>query len=189
MHTMKLIAGLGNEGPQYSLTRHNVGFMVLDEFARQKGITFRAQARCHGRLAKLAISGGGQLILLKPSLYVNNSGRSVQETARYYRAPSHEVLIVQDDIDLPFGKIRIRQGGSSGGHKGIASINDLMEDFWRIKIGIADPLGLKADTKDYVLSPFSSMQMKTLPAVVKQAVSLLDRFARETLQPQTSEVA
>src|SRR5207237_1900153 len=116
-----LLVGLGNPGEKFAANRHNIGFRVLDEMARRTGVRFD-QRKFHGRFAAARREGGEPLYLLKPQTYVNESGKSVGAARRFYRVPVERLLVICDDIDLPFARIRVRAGGSSGGHNGLKSI-------------------------------------------------------------------
>jgi len=146
-----LIVGLGNPGERYAATRHNVGFQALDHLAKRHYLSFR-KARLQGLLAGGEVEGH-QVALLKPLTYVNRSGDVVAPLLRGYGLPLDRLLIIYDDLDLPLGRIRIREQGSAGGHKGMASIIDLLgPEIPRLRVGI----GRKENLKEYVLSPFTA---------------------------------
>ena len=150
---MKLIVGLGNPGPAYTGTRHNVGFDVADALASRNGIALRGE-KFHGWFA-LVGSGEQRFALLKPATYMNRSGRAVLAAVTFYKLEPADLLVVSDDMALPVGRLRMRIGGSSGGHNGLQDIIDrLGTDAWcRLRIGIGGPIG---DPADYVLSRFST---------------------------------
>ena len=158
---MELIIGLGNPGRGYANNRHNIGFMCLNHFARTQGIRFdkkQGQARIgSGEVA------GSQVVLAKPQTYMNLSGQSVSRLVKRFNINLSDLLIIHDDLDLPLGKIRIRRGGSSGGHKGIGSIITELgsQDFLRLRVGISRPVEdageiSESDIIAYVLSDFTS---------------------------------
>lgn len=164
---MKLIVGLGNPGSKYANTRHNVGFLVVTQLAKEHGIKVR------GNLGP-AIYGQGEIagqsvILLQPTTFMNDSGRAVAYACRRSQVDLDDILIIYDDLDLPLGRIRLRAKGSSGGHKGLRSIITALgtQDIGRLRIGIGRPQG--QDVVDYVLSPFSAEEMPTLEQAVARA--------------------
>ena len=170
---MKLIAGLGNPGRIYAHNRHNIGFMCLSHFAKTQGILFdkkQGQARIGaGQIA------GDQIILARPQTYMNLSGQAVSRLVRKFDISPDNLLIIHDDLDLPLGKIRLRRGGGSGGHKGVKSIAAALasQDFTRLRVGIGRPLLvggsteiIEVDIVSYVLSDFTTEEKKTLAQVI-----------------------
>lgn len=166
---MKLIVGLGNTGAKYAHTRHNLGFMVLDHIAGHLKQDFSDQPKFDSQLAQVEVHGE-TLVLAKPQTMMNLSGRAVQRLAQFYKVAPEDVWVIHDDIDLDFGKLRIRQGGSSGGHNGLKSIiEQLGEGFVRYKIGVANPeLRTKIDPEDFVLLPFSAAEADHVESIVRQ---------------------
>jgi PTH1 family peptidyl-tRNA hydrolase len=167
---MNLIVGLGNPGRDYAGTRHNVGFRCVAHFARLHGISFDHQ-HCKAKVGT-GKAEGIQVVLAKPRTFMNASGESVHLLVRRFKVPPQNILIVHDDIDLPLGKIRIRERGSSGGHKGIQSIIDCLgsQDFPRIRIGVGRPqMEENQEVVAHVLGAFSpqerSMIDETVPRV------------------------
>jgi len=145
---MKLIVGLGNPGRRYKKTRHNIGFRVLDEVAKSIGVQMRPNEKMFGETAKT-----GNCILLKPTTFMNLSGNSVKKVVEFYKIKTHDIMVVYDDVDLPVGKIKIRQSGGSGGHNGIKSImSQIGENFNRVRFGIDKDI--EVVTSHYVLSKF-----------------------------------
>lgn len=148
---IRLIVGLGNPGAQYELTRHNVGFWLADSIADSCRESFRSEPKFHGDLCRVSI-GGADLRLLKPSTYMNRSGQAVAAVARYFDVPPDQILVAHDELDLPVGALRLKQGGGHAGHNGlrdtIAALGS--RDFWRLRIGIAHP-GDRALVTGYVL--------------------------------------
>lgn len=174
---VKLIAGLGNPGPKYQWTRHNAGFMVLDRFADHTGIP------C-GRKAFSGICGEGgyrgeRLVLLKPQTFMNLSGRSVAEALRFYKLSLADLTVIHDDLDIPFGRIRLKEGGGHGGHNGLRSIMQELGGggFRRVRVGVGRPD--RGECADYVLSPFSREEQTSFWRVLDGAVELLDFLLRE----------
>jgi PTH1 family peptidyl-tRNA hydrolase len=149
-----LVVGLGNPGHEYERTRHNAGWMVVDELARRHGGSFRG--KFSGRLAELRLDDG-RLALLKPETYMNESGRSVGAAARFFKAPAADVLVVHDDVDLEPGRLQARRGGGLAGHNGLRSIASALasQDFLRLRIGVGRPgRGDRRSVSDYVLAAF-----------------------------------
>lgn len=151
---MKLVAGLGNPGKKYEATRHNAGFWWVDGLARAAGATLRHEARFHGEVARIA-TAGGDVWLLKPATYMNESGRAVGALADFYKIAPREILIVHDELDLPPGGIKLKFGGSGSGN-GVRNVISRLgtPDFWRLRIGIGHPRELAASEQevvDYVL--------------------------------------
>ena len=149
-----LVAGLGNPGKEYERTRHNVGWLVVDELARRHRGSFRS--KFSGRLAEVRV-GEARLALLKPETYMNESGRSIAPAARFFKAGPEILLVVHDDVDLDPGRLQARQGGGLAGHNGLRSIaKDLgTQEFLRLRIGVGRPgRGDRRPVADYVLSPF-----------------------------------
>jgi PTH1 family peptidyl-tRNA hydrolase len=149
--SLKLIIGLGNPGEEYARTRHNAGFGFVEELARRHGGAFRLEPRHHGELARIRI-GGADLWLLKPTNFMNCSGSAAQSVAAFYKALAAEILVAYDDLDLPAGVARLREGGGAGGHNGMRDvIAQLGPDFWRLRLGIGHP-GHRDKVLGYVLS-------------------------------------
>lgn len=149
-----LVAGLGNPGKEYERTRHNVGWLVVDELARRHHGSFRS--KFSGRLAEVRV-GGARLALLKPETYMNESGRSIAPAARFFKAGPETLLVVHDDVDLDPGRLQARKGGGLAGHNGLRSIaKDLgTQEFLRLRVGVGRPgRGDRRPVADYVLSPF-----------------------------------
>jgi len=160
------VAGLGNPGSRYARTRHNVGFMVVDALAE------RWSARDWQRKgeARYALDRTRDVILVEPQSYMNLSGRPVQSIATFYKVPPQRILVVVDDLDLPFGTLRMRANGSSGGHNGLKSLIEVFgQDFPRLRIGIGR--GHDPDAIDRVLGNFSATEVQELPAIVDRAVA------------------
>ncbi|MBV8636910.1 MAG: aminoacyl-tRNA hydrolase [Candidatus Eremiobacteraeota bacterium] len=159
----KLIVGLGNPGKEYERTRHNAGFMVVDELARHYGIT----SWKHKDSAEQAYDSNRRVVLVKPTSFMNLSGTPVRLISSWYRTLPEDVLVIVDEMDLPFGALRMRPFGGHGGHNGLRSvIATIGEQFPRIRVGVGRP---KFDTIDHVLSPFSSEERAVLPSVVDAA--------------------
>lgn len=175
IHYMKyLIVGLGNIGTEYALTRHNMGFMVLDQLAKAQGATFQSD-----RLATLATCKyrGRTLYLIKPTTYMNHSGRAVAYWLSKLKLPVAQSLVVVDDVAMPFGKLRMRAQGAAAGHNGLKSIEASLgtQAYPRLRVGIGNdfPKGRQAD---YVLAPFTEKELETLPVPIEQACRMIDAF-------------
>ena len=171
---MKIIAGLGNPGQKYDKTKHNTGFMTMDHYLDEKGLSLDKD-KFEGLWTKQKINGE-DVILLEPQTYMNESGRSVSQIANFFKVDPEDVLIIQDDMDMPIGKIRIRANGKSGGHNGIKSIiRDLgTEKFNRLKIGIRHPKN--ATVVSWVLTPFNDEQQKLMDDAFDTSVKIIDDF-------------
>jgi len=174
---VKIVVGLGNPGDQYRATRHNIGWMVLDRVADRAGWSGRGRTRD----ASSVVMGrfrGLDLLLAKPLTWMNESGLAVRKVLARERAPLAELLVVVDDFSLPFGKLRFREGGGSGGHNGLRSIIDELssEQFSRLRVGIGDP---GRDAVDHVLSPFSPEQKPRLDELLDAAADAVETWARE----------
>jgi PTH1 family peptidyl-tRNA hydrolase len=148
---LALVVGLGNPGDRYSQTRHNAGFWFVDELARRHGGFFRAEKKFHGEVAEIEVEGR-RCLLLKPMTFMNRSGLSVAELARFFKLAPAGILIAHDEIDLPPGALRVKQGGGHGGHNGLRDIVPALgsPDFWRLRLGIGHP-GSKEQVVNYVL--------------------------------------
>ena len=170
-----LIVGLGNPGPEYAKTRHNVGFRAAELLAKQAGVKLdRAKFRALTRTAELA---GRKVLLLEPQTFMNNSGEAVQLAAMFYKIPISRILVLSDDISLPVGKIRVRAEGSAGGHNGLKSVISQLgsQDFPRIRIGVGAKPHPDYDLADWVLSSFTAEEEKALaPAVEHAAAAVLE---------------
>lgn len=168
MNAPRLIVGLGNPGETYRDTRHNIGFMVLDEIAKRMGAAFREEKRWSGMVAKF--TGG---YLLKPLTFMNDSGRSVQSVGHFYKASPAQTLVVYDDVDLPLGRLRFRTSGSAAGHNGIRSLIASLgsDEFPRLKVGIAPADGRPAGERmvGHVLGKFRAEELPALQTVIKRA--------------------
>ena len=187
MAELKLVVGLGNPGPKYLATRHNVGFMAVERLAAEGGAGFRQQPKLHGLLAEVG-QGDRRLRLLMPQTFMNDSGRSIRAALDWFDLQPAELLVLVDDMDLPLGRLRLRASGSAGGHNGLRStISHLStEDFPRLRIGIgapaADPAERKARTIGHVLGRFSSAEQPLLNDVlaeVEAGVGLIQRLGLE----------
>lgn len=185
--SLQLVVGLGNPGDKYAGTRHNVGFMALDRMASSAGTPFRQQSKLHGLLAEVG-QGATRLRLLKPQTFMNDSGRSIRAALDWFSLEPAQVLVVVDDMDLPFGRLRLRAAGSAGGHNGLRSaIRHLGTDqFPRLRIGIGapavDPAERRARTVGHVLGRFAAAEQVLLEAVlaeVEAGIGVIQRLGVE----------
>lgn len=184
---MKLIAGLGNIGKEYSKSRHNVGFVVLDEFAKKHSLDWSNKSKLKSEVVQLPTTNYKLPILLaKPSTMMNNSGEAVRAISSFYKLKQEDILLIYDDKDLDMGTIRIRQGGGDSGHNGVKSvISHIGSDFWRLRIGIANDLLNRQDTSDFVLGNFNKKEQEILPTVIRQANLKIEEFIKGNLQHNT----
>lgn len=176
-----LVAGLGNPGRQYEQTRHNAGWMVVDELARRHDGSFRSKFA--GQLAEVR-DGDLRLALLKPETYMNVSGRSVSQATRFFKVDPESLLVVHDDVDLEAGRLQARLGGGLAGHNGLRSIADALgtQDFLRLRIGVGRPgRGDRRPVADYVLSSFEPEV--DVVALVSRAADAVETIVREGLEP------
>jgi PTH1 family peptidyl-tRNA hydrolase len=162
-----LVAGLGNPGPEYERSRHNLGFRTADLLAERLGARFKRSR--HQALVAEARDGETRLILAKPQTYMNDSGRAVGSLARFYKVPLERVIAVYDELDLPLGTVRVKLGGGTAGHNGVRSVAEVLgPGFARVRIGIGRPPGRK-DPVDFVLEPFGKREEAEVPAIVDRA--------------------
>lgn len=182
---IRAVVGLGNPGPGYTGTRHNVGFMVLDELARRTGAHLKA--KFSGRFAQVA-TPDGELLLLAPQTWMNLSGDSVQPMCAFYRVAATELLVVHDEVDLPFGELRLKDGGGLAGHNGLKSVAGRMasRDFRRLRVGVGRPE--HGNMSDHVLSRFSGEQKAQLPLLVDRAADAVERVLREGMLAAMNEI-
>ncbi|MBF6233232.1 aminoacyl-tRNA hydrolase [Nocardia farcinica] len=182
-----LVVGLGNPGSEYERTRHNVGYLVADVLAERVGDRFAVHKKSGADLLQARLDGR-QVLIAKPRSYMNLSGRPVAALARFFSVPPTEVIVVHDELDLPFGAVRLKRGGGEGGHNGLRSISSALttKDYLRTRIGIGRPPG-RQDPADFVLKPFAAAERKEVPVIVEQAadaVELLLRVGLEAAQNQ-----
>ncbi|KRM09746.1 aminoacyl-tRNA hydrolase [Paucilactobacillus suebicus] len=172
---MKMIVGLGNIGPQYDETRHNTGFMVVDRLAVDNQLSFKHVSKMEAMLASGMINGE-KVLLVKPTTFMNDSGRSVRPLVDYYDLDISDLVIVHDDMDLPVGKIRLKKKGSAGGHNGIKSLISYLgtQHFNRVKVGIDHPN--KQSVVNYVLGKFKPDQKEAFEQAKISAVSSIEEW-------------
>lgn len=181
-----LIAGLGNPGPDFRQNRHNVGFMVIDALSTALNIPIqRVELRA---LVGKGILDGERMILAKPQTYMNKSGLSVASLVRFYKIPLEQLLVVHDDLDLPFGTLRLRPFGGTGGQRGMESIVAQLgtRTFPRMRVGISRPPG-RMDPADYVLHNFDPDQQALLPELLERAMSAIRKFILQDIETAMNE--
>lgn len=181
-----LIVGLGNVGEEYNLTRHNAGFMALDKFSSQIDAgKFNQKPELNAEIIETNALGE-KVILAKPNTFMNNSGLAIVKLQNYFAINDPRILIVYDDIDIEFGTIRSRIGGSSGGHNGIKSVEKVIgSDFARIRLGVKNPHLEHTDTADFVLAKFSRSEIENLDQILDQASNFITKFIENKFE-QTS---
>ncbi|MEJ3403721.1 aminoacyl-tRNA hydrolase [Rathayibacter sp. YIM 133350] len=177
-----LVAGLGNPGPGYSGNRHNVGQMVLDELARRESVRFKTHKAgalvAEGRLAP----GGPKLILAKPGSFMNVSGRPVSALAKFYSLPASRLIVIHDELDVPFDTVRLKQGGGHGGHNGVRDIIAALgtPEFIRVRVGVGRPPG-RQDAADFVLKDFASPEKAVLPNLLSDSADAVEAVVTDGL--------
>ncbi len=176
---MKLIAGLGNPGNKYLNSRHNLGFMVIDSFVAQAGLSWQFSQDWLCFFAKNA-----EAVFVKPSTFMNKSGVSVSAVSNFYNIDAKDILVVYDELDLPFGKVRLAFNGVSAGHKGVDSVIESVGsvDFGRLRVGIGKPENPKMDAADYVLSEFDEAQKKDLKKLISESCSAITSYLADGIE-------
>jgi peptidyl-tRNA hydrolase, PTH1 family len=180
VENVSLIVGLGNPGSDYAHTRHNAGFLVLEQFAGQRRATWKMEVRFQARLARAEFRNK-RLVLCQPQTFMNLSGSAVQAVAAFYKIPLSQLLVVVDDADLPLGTLRMRPDGSPGGHHGLESVEQHLgtRAYARIRIGIGRGAGGTRQIKDFVLGRFDKSEGALLKAVLDRACSQLECWLTE----------
>jgi PTH1 family peptidyl-tRNA hydrolase len=178
-----LVVGLGNPGPNYARNRHNVGFMVADQLAERLGSKFKAHKRSGTEIATGRLSRRS-VVLARPRSYMNESGRQVGPLAKFYSVPPGDIIVIHDDLDLDFGRVRLKLGGGEGGHNGLRSIAAALgsRDFQRVRIGIGRPPGRK-DPAAFVLENFTAAERGEVPVICEQAADATELLIRLGLEP------
>ncbi|MFN6543447.1 MULTISPECIES: aminoacyl-tRNA hydrolase [Mycolicibacterium] len=183
-----LVVGLGNPGPAYAKTRHNIGFMVADVLAARIGSAFKVHKKSGaevitGRLA------GAPVVLAKPRCYMNESGRQVGPLAKFYSVPPARIVVIHDELDIDFGRIRLKVGGGEGGHNGLRSVASALgsKDFQRVRIGVGRPPGRK-DPAAFVLEAFTAAERAEVPTICEQAADATELLIAQGLEPAQNTV-
>ncbi|WP_144793713.1 aminoacyl-tRNA hydrolase [Kocuria palustris] len=177
-----IVVGLGNPGPQYARTRHNVGQMVLDELAGRTGGSFSAH-RSRAQVIETRLRPGGpRLVLAKPLTYMNTSGGPVSALLSYFDVGPERLIVVHDEVDIPFDALRLKRGGGEGGHNGLRDITKAAgtKDYVRVRVGVGRPPG-RMDTADFVLRPFTAAESEALPVHLDRAADAVERIIDDGL--------
>lgn len=183
---MRVVVGLGNPGEKYRFTRHNIGYICIDEFAQRFGVSFKYENKFKSQIAKIDYNGEN-LLLVKPETYMNLSGEAIRAIYDFYKLGIKDFLIIYDDISLNLGKMRFRASGSDGGHNGIKSIiqNLSTQEFDRLKIGIG-PQPEKMPLEHYVLQNFSKEQIEALSPIVEKVSSACEYYIKHGINQAQS---
>jgi PTH1 family peptidyl-tRNA hydrolase len=183
-----LVVGLGNPGPNYAKTRHNIGFMVADILADRMSSNCKVHMRSGAAVATGHL-GGRSVVLAKPRVFMNESGRQVGPLANFYSVPPGDVIIVHDELDIDFGRIRLKLGGGEGGHNGLRSVASVLgtKNFQRVRVGIGRPPGRK-DPAAYVLENFSAAERTEVPTICEQAADATEMLVQLGLEPAQNTV-
>ena len=181
---MKVILALGNPGEKYVHTRHNAGFLVIDQLAAEQGVQFSNKPKFSADIAELNMSGE-KILLVKPTTYYNDSGIAARAILDFYKLTLDDVLIIHDDTALDFGKIRVRKGGRDAGSNGLKSLHaHIGSDFWHIRIGTDNLLRRQIGDVDFVLSKFNADEQKILcDWTIPEAIKLIGTFLDDTIEP------
>ncbi len=177
---MKLIVGLGNPGKKYEKTRHNVGYMVIDQFVKKQGLTMKLDKRFDGELCQVNLHEE-KAILLKPTTYMNLSGQSILKTIQYYRIDLDDILVFVDDVNIDIGRLRLRAFGGHGGHNGLRNIVALLQSnhFKRVRIGIDHNTNVPLDK--YVLDTFNKNEKITIDSAIEKCLNIIDDYMKNEL--------
>jgi PTH1 family peptidyl-tRNA hydrolase len=183
-----LVVGLGNPGETYARTRHNLGFMVADLLAARLGSKFKAHKRSGAEIITGRLAGRS-VVLAKPRCYMNESGRQVGPLAKFYSVPPADIIVVHDELDLEFGRIRLKLGGGEGGHNGVRSVAAGLgtKDFQRVRIGIGRPPGRK-DPAAFVLENFTATERPEVSTICEQAADATELLIELGLEPAQNRV-
>lgn len=186
---MKLIVGLGNIGRDYEKTRHNLGFLMLDVFAAQHDLKWQEKTKFKALCAEYN-SESEKILLIKPQTFYNNSDEAVRAVKDFYKVKNEDILVIHDELALPFGTLRTRKGGSDAGNNGIKSVSaHIGVDYWRIRIGIWNELQEKMDDADFVLSKFSKEEASVIEKTINQEVmKLISNFLNNSLETTSFKV-
>jgi len=182
---VKVVVGLGNPGTKYQRGRHNLGFMVIDQFARERKVKVR-EKKYHSLIGGLELNGE-EVLLVKPQSYMNRSGEAVRDIVRALPVAAGDLVVIHDDLDLSLGRIRVRHRGGAGGHRGVLSVQEALgdADFNRVRVGIGRPPA-GVDPTDFVLSPFSPEEMalvgELLPRAAEAVSTLLQQGCAKAMQ-------
>ena len=183
-----LVVGLGNPGPQYAKTRHNVGFMVADLLAGRMGAAFKVHKKSGAEIVTGRL-GHKPVVLAKPRTYMNESGRQVGPLAKFYSVSAADIIVIHDELDIDFGQIRLKLGGGEGGHNGLRSVVNALgtKDFQRVRIGVGRPPGRK-DPAAFVLENFSAAERPEVPTLCELAADACELLIESGLEPAQNQV-
>jgi PTH1 family peptidyl-tRNA hydrolase len=183
-----LVVGLGNPGPQYAKTRHNVGFMVADLLAERLGAPFKVHKRSGAEIVTGRL-GNRSVVVAKPRTFMNESGRHIGPLAKFYSVSPADMIVIHDELDIDFGKIRLKLGGGEGGHNGLRSVANALgtKDFQRVRIGIGRPPGRK-DPAAFVLEPFTAAERAELATICELAADATELLIAAGLEPAQNQV-
>lgn len=181
---MKMILAQGNPGTEYEKTRHNVGFLALDYYADKHGLNFQPKAKFHALVAETSVSGE-KVLFVKPTTYYNETGTSARALADFYKTSTEDIIVIHDELALPFGTLRLREKGSDAGNNGIKSLNaHLGESYHRLRVGTANDLLDKQGSFDFVLSKFNSAETEKLQSdIFPKVADIIDDFITGNHQP------
>lgn len=180
-NALKIIVGLGNPGPEYARTRHNAGFWLVDELARRHGGTFRFEGKHQAELARVRM-GGEEMWLAKPMTFMNRSGGPVSSLLGFYKIPPAQMLVAHDEIDLPSGTVRLKDGGGHGGHNGLRDLIAAQGDgFWRLRIGVSHP-GTKNEVVDFVLTRAGAEEQRAIDECIVAGADAIEEMLRAGAQ-------
>ena len=180
-NAIKIIVGLGNPGSEYARTRHNAGFWLVDELARRHGGTFRFEGKHQAELARVRI-GGDEIWLMKPMTFMNRSGGPVSSVLGFYKIPPAQMLVAHDEIDLPSGTVRLKEGGGHGGHNGMRDVIAAQGDgFWRLRIGVSHP-GAKNEVVDFVLTRAGAEEQRLIDETIVAGADAIEEMLRSGAQ-------
>jgi peptidyl-tRNA hydrolase, PTH1 family len=183
MESLHLIVGLGNPGGEYARTRHNAGFMVVEEMARRASADWNLEKKFNARMARREI-GGRKSLLAEPLTFMNSSGEAIGALLNFYRVPVSRLLVIADDADLPFGEIRLRPKGGAGGHHGLESIEQHVgsANYARLKVGIGRANDVRREITNYVLGKFSSDEAKLLDRILQRAADQAECWVADGIE-------
>lgn len=185
---MYAIVGLGNPGPKYALTRHNVGFMIIDAIAQEFGVrAFKDEFQ--SQTARVKLDGGEELFLVKPQTYMNLSGGAVQAAMAFYKLPLDHLLVIHDEVDLPFGALRLQKNRGPGGHNGVKDVHaKIGSDYARLRVGVGRPPHPGFDVADFVLQNFSAEETRALPELLGRSAEAVLMFVEDGFQKAQNKV-